>query len=219
VVAEAPFFDDILREIYFSKFDVLEAKIIETFKAAINYYGKKRIGNEQNYFIKLDSWHLMYYEIIRKAFPKTPFIFSYRKPSEVISSQGLQAGFQAVPTLLQPSIFGIELVDEYLTNHKIYITKVLEKYFEKLIQISQIDQNTLFVDYGGGIFTNIEYIQAFLKLDINDTFKNEMKKRGQFHSKKPSEVFSENIAHEYLPEDMNYLDKLYQKLTHGKGNT
>jgi hypothetical protein len=212
VVAEAPFFDEILREINISKFKFSMEEIIQTFRAALKYYGKKRNGNEQNYFIKLDSWHLMYFELIRKAFPETPFIFSYRKPDEVVKSHGKLPGLQAVPGLLQPTIFGIILNDELLVNHQKYTAILLEKYFEKMMEISKIDKNTLFIDYADGIFTNIEHIETFLNLKIKESVKKQMEERTKFHSKKPTEVFSEINVNNELPDFQKKGQELYQKL-------
>lgn len=194
VVAEAPFFDQILREIPFSKFNISEEEIIKTFKASIYFYGKKRNGNESDYFIKLDSWHLMYYEIIRKAFPETPFIFSFRKPEEVLKSHQKQAGLQAVPGLIQPEIFGIDLSEHHLLNHNFYLAVVLEKYFEKLIYIIENDKNCLFIDYSEGVLPIINKIEQFLKLNIKPEIKEKMAERSQFHSKKPNEIFDEKTS-------------------------
>ncbi len=212
VVAEAPFFDQILREIHFNKFEFSKEEIIHTFKSAIKYYGKKRQGNEQNYFIKLDSWLLMYYEIIRKAFPNTPFIFSYRKPNEVIASHKGQRGMQAVPGLLEPAIFGIDLSEELLINQDLYIIEVLKKYYEKLIIIAQFDKNSLFIDYSEGVLPILGKIERFLSLKIKPEIKVKMIERTRFDSKNSNEIFAEQKTNMKLPVNQLQVEELYGKL-------
>lgn len=212
VISEAPIFDEILRVINFSKFEISNEEIIKTFTAAVSFLGQKRKGNEQNYFIKLDSWHLMYYEIIRKAFPETPFIFSYRKPTEVINSHGIQPGIQAVPGMLQSEIFGINLNKKLLANHELYLVKLLEKYFEKLIEIKNIDSNTVFLNYEDGIFKNMDKMQGFMDLEISDAVKIGMEHRAQYHSKNVFNTFIEPETMKSVPDFQENLDRLYQKL-------
>jgi hypothetical protein len=48
--------------------------------------------SESRYFIKLDCWHIRSYALIRSVFPKTPALFLYRNPLEVLVSQMLRPG-------------------------------------------------------------------------------------------------------------------------------
>ena len=66
VLAEPPIFDEVLREIAFQKPEISEEKIDESLQAVVKFLGQKRTGKEQNFFIKLDSWHIFYYEKLRK---------------------------------------------------------------------------------------------------------------------------------------------------------
>ncbi len=126
VLAEPPIFDEVLRDIAFKKPEIPEEKIEESLKAVVKFLGQKRTGEEQNFFIKLDSWHIFYYEKLRKLYPETPFIFSFRRPDEVIRSQVNESGMHAAPGVIQPAIFGFTLEEILAVERPVYVAKVLE---------------------------------------------------------------------------------------------
>jgi hypothetical protein len=206
VLAEPPIFDEVLREIAFKNTNISEKLIAETLKAVVKFLGQKRTGLENNLFIKLDSWHIFYYEKLRKLYPETPFVFSFRRPDEVIRSQIKSSGMHAAPGVIQPEIFGFTLQEVLSFERPEYIAKVLEKYFEKYLEIIEIDKNSLFVNYADGILNNLDKIQKFLNLEINPSTKKEMIERSKYHSKSPNTVFSEKPLEDELP---NYQQKVY----------
>lgn len=212
VLAEPPIFDEVLREIAFKNPDISNEKIEETLKAVVKFLGQKRTGNEQNFFIKLDSWHIFYYEKLRKLYPETPFIFSYRRPDEVIRSQTKEPGMHAAPGVIQPALFGFTLEETLQVERPVYVAKVLEKYFERYLEIIENDKNTIFVNYVEGILTSLEKIEEFLKLKIEPTIKQKMVERTQFHSKRPNTVFEEKPLDDELPDYQKKVFMMYEKL-------
>src|SRR5438552_2215761 len=48
--------------------------------------GRKRFGEERHYVVKFSSWNVRRLDLLRAAFPNTPWIFVYRQPVEVIGS-------------------------------------------------------------------------------------------------------------------------------------
>ena len=212
VLAEPPIFDEVLREITFKNPKILEQKIDESLKAVVKFLGQKRMGNEQNVFIKLDSWHIFYYEKIRKLYPETPFIFSFRRPDEVIRSQMKETGMHAAPGVIQPAIFGFTLEEILAVERPVYIAKVLEKYFQRYIEIIEKEKNALFVNYAEGILTSLDKIEQFLKLKIDSSVKQKMVKRTQFHSKRPNTVFEEKPLEDELPNYQKNVFGMYEKL-------
>lgn len=212
VLAEPPIFDEVLREIAFEKPEISEQKIDDSIKAVVKFLGQKRTGDEQNFFIKLDSWHVFYYEKLRKLYPDTPFVFSYRRPDEVIRSQAKEPGMHAAPGVIQPALFGFTLEETLIIKRPIYVAKVLEKYFERYLEIIEKDKNTLFVNYAEGILTSLEKIVHFLKLKIEPTVKQKMLERTQFHSKRPNTVFKEKTLEDELPDYQKNVFEMYEKL-------
>ncbi|TAF75348.1 MAG: sulfotransferase family protein [Bacteroidetes bacterium] len=209
VLAEAPILDEIIREISFNKPNINDSKINQYFKAAIKILGQIRTGNESHLFIKLDSWHIFYYQKLRELYPNTPFLFSYRQPNEVIRSQINQSGMHAAPGVIQPALFGFDLFEILKLSRPEYIAKVLEVYFEKFIEIQKTDKNAHFYDYKEGILTNLEKIIALLNLQIDTNTKEKMKIRSQFHSKMPNTVFSEAQIEKTIPKYQQKAMNLY----------
>lgn len=212
VLAEPPIFDEVLREIAFKNTNILEETINESLKAVVKFLGQKRTGLEKNLFIKLDSWHIFYYEKLRKLYPETPFIFSFRRPDEVIRSQIKESGMHAAPGVIQPEIFGFILEEILTIERPVYVAKVLEKYFEQYLQIIENDKNALFINYSAGILTNLDKIEQFLQLKIEPTIRQKMVERTQFHSKSPNTVFSEPPLDDVLPDYQQKVYSLYETL-------
>jgi hypothetical protein len=212
VLAEPPIFDEILREIAFKNPDISEEKIDKSLKAVVKFLGQKRTGVEQNFFIKLDSWHIFYYEKLRKLYPETPFIFSFRRPDEVIRSQVQESGMHAAPGVIQPEVFGFTLEEILQVERPVYVAKVLEKYFERYLEIIEKDSNALFINYAEGILTSLDKIEQFLKLKIEPSVKQKMIERTQFHSKRPNTVFEEKPLEDKLPNYQKNVFEMYEKL-------
>jgi hypothetical protein len=57
--------------------------------------------------------------------PKTPWVFLYRDPIEVLVSQQRQPGMQLVPEIISPSLYGIDSGDGVTTGE--YSARVLAK--------------------------------------------------------------------------------------------
>ncbi|MES2521029.1 MAG: sulfotransferase family protein [Bacteroidota bacterium] len=212
VIAEPPILDEVLREIAFNTPNISEEIIDESIKSVVKFLGQIRTGDEQRFFIKLDSWHTIYYEKLRKLYPETPFIFSFRRPDEVIRSQIQETGMHAAPGVIQPELFGLTLTESLSVAKPVYVSKVLEKYFDKYLEIIQKDKNALFVNYGEGILTSLEKIEYFLKLNIGDSVKSKMIARTQFHSKRPNLVFEEKALEDELPDYQKAVFCLYEQL-------
>jgi hypothetical protein len=212
VLAEPPIFDEVLREIAFKNTDISEEIINESLKAVVKFLGQKRTGLEKNFFIKLDSWHIFYYEKLRKLYPETPFVFSFRRPDEVIRSQLKESGMHAYPGVIQPEIFGLTLEEILAVERPVYVAKVLEKYFDQYLQIVENDKNAIFINYSAGILTNLDKIEQILQLKIKPTIKQKMIERTKFHSKSPNTVFSELPLDDVLPDYQKKVFRMYEKL-------
>ncbi|KRA59745.1 aspartyl beta-hydroxylase [Caulobacter sp. Root656] len=87
--------------------DAAKAALLRAMVAAL---GQARNG-ETRLFLKLDCWHSRDLPLFRRAFPRTPWVFLYREPIEVMVSQARRRGVQMVPSLVPPAIFGVDLPD------------------------------------------------------------------------------------------------------------
>jgi hypothetical protein len=204
------FFDDLLRLPLKNQGWTID-QCERLFTAALKYYAQKRDGNERRLFIKTDSWHIFFYEQIRKVFPDVPFILLYRSPTEVLLSHTKQRGLQAVPGLIEPELFGFE--PDNIANQSLdaYTAKVLERYLSRYIEITQKDKHVLLLNYNQGPMAMVQDIATFTSTPISDDIKLKMKERSGYHSKRPDQLFS-GEATQHLPVFLKRADELYREV-------
>ncbi len=88
--------------------------------------GQPRNGEEALY-LKTDCWHIHHLDLLREAFPETPWIFLYRDPVEVIVSQARIPAAWTVPGLVHPSALEMEWSDWNPTQLDVYRARALAK--------------------------------------------------------------------------------------------
>jgi hypothetical protein len=197
VLAEVPFFDDILRLTYkYPEFD--QVAIANLFTDAIRYYGQKRTNKEKNLFIKTDSWHLFFYRQLRQLYPAVPFIIIYRSPDEVFSSHRKQPGMQAVNGLIEAQLFGFDAGEVTNMSPEAYLVAVIESYLKKCLEIAIGDDQCLLLNYNEGPMQLLEKITAFTKITPTPKDILSMNERSRYHSKRQGEFFSEESNHQTL---------------------
>lgn len=209
VLSEVPFFDQVLREGH-NKMNM--QTMLPVLQAAIRLYGVKRLPAQQQLFIKTDSWHIHFYKELRQLYPHTPFVLLYRQPDEVIRSQQKKRGMQAVPGVVEPSIFGFDTEKVISMDFDEYMAMVLEGYFEKFIQLATTDAKTLLLNYNEGGMALVEKIAAFAGTSISDQEKEAMLQRSSFHGKFPDQVFAEATIKEELPAYLHKAMSLYDQI-------
>lgn len=213
VLSEVPFLDELIRW----KFkDKNNEDLFPYLKHAVALYGQKRSGEEKNLVIKTDSWHVLFYDELRKLFPSTPFILLYRNPAEVIRSHQKRRGIQAVPGLLQPTIFGFDAAEINQLSLDEYMAKVLEKYFEKFLSIISSDKNSLAINYNECAVSITKKIAAIAKIDLTEKDLEAIKARAGFHAKYPEQKFLEETPEEKIPPYLSKVTDLYKKLEREK---
>ncbi len=124
-------------------------------RAMVAVMARRRNPEEQRLFLKLDCWHSLALPLFRQAFPRTPWIFQYRDPVEVLVSQDRQAGVQMVPELVPAAFYGLEGADGVVDAD--YHARVLAKVCEGALAAFPEGGGQL-VDYRqlpGAVFTKI----------------------------------------------------------------
>ena len=81
-------------------FDGIGEQRIEWLRGVVSALGQPRLGTEKHLFIKFDAWKVLDLPLIRRAFPAVPWIFLYRDPVEVLTSQPGH-GFNQVSTFVR----------------------------------------------------------------------------------------------------------------------
>ena len=94
-------------------------------------------GDEEFLFIKFDSWSILDFPLIRRAFPKVPWIFLYRDPVEVLVSQLTHRGAHMVPGGIEPELFGIGNDDVFTMRPEEYCARVLGSICEAALRHHQ----------------------------------------------------------------------------------
>jgi len=201
VVAEAPLLDEILRSNE-QQADLGPQTRENWFKAAVNLMGQHRNARETDYIIKLDSWHIHFYELLRSWYPETPFFFLYRQPDQVVASHDKRRGLQAVPGLINPSLLKIDDITRFGSDFNRYTSAVLYEYYIQLQAIHKL-QHPLngFFDYADGVFEMMEAFSAFSRIPIKDAAL--LSERLKYHSKYKGDVFKPDAAADakYFHED------------------
>lgn len=211
VLSEVPFFDELLR-LPFKK-EVTDREVIDRYlKSAISLYSRQPQSRGQRLFIKTDSWHIHFYDQLRRLFPATIFILLYRDPLEVLQSQQRQRGLQSVPGLIEPELFGFCSLESQETDLDRYMAKVMETYFSKMISIIKTDPLTFAFDYSDGMIPVAKKIYNLLNQPLTLPLEEEWTKRSRYHAKHPQQLFNEAKVNWDQPKYLQLVMELYHQL-------
>ncbi|POY35675.1 sulfotransferase family protein [Solitalea longa] len=210
-LAEVPLFDDILRS-HFKNPSLDYADQQNALKAAIKLMGKKRSMNERSLIVKVDSWHLFFYDTYRKLFPSIPFILLYRSPDEVIRSHQQLRGMQAVPGVIEPEVFGFKPDEVNYTNLDAYLCDVLIRYQQQLHLLIQTDASAHLFNYSEGPLNMMQRVFQLTKQSVSDKVWDEIVQRSSYHSKHPDKKFTEERTEELNIPNLKTAMKLYREL-------
>jgi hypothetical protein len=118
---------------------------IRRLRLAVAALGRRRSGRERGYVLKLDPWATHDLPLIRRAFPDTPWLFLTRDPLEVMVSHRRQAGYQMLPSVVSPSLFGLDFVSAVTMPFEEYGAYVLGAICRDAAACR--DERSLFLDY------------------------------------------------------------------------
>lgn len=90
---------------------IAEDEHIDWIRSMVAALAQKREAQAQDFFIKFDAWHMLYFDLIERAFPQVPWIFLYRNPAEVLVSHEKQRGAGTIPGIIEHRIKGLSLED------------------------------------------------------------------------------------------------------------
>ncbi|WP_164122332.1 hypothetical protein [Sphingobacterium sp. xlx-130] len=188
VIPEAPLLDEILQ-----MDEVLLPKGIskeQFFKAALIFLGRKRLGQEQ-LFIKLDSWHIHKYNLLRGWFSNTPFYFLSREPKAIIQSHEKRRGIHMIPGYLSEKANPVQVHPGHYADFSLFTADVLSSFYKGLIDV-RLQQNPLdsFYDYAWGMMGLLADFDAHVGTTLSAS--EAALARLNRHSKYPDQVFAEN---------------------------
>lgn len=162
--------------------------------------------------IKCDSWHLLHYDFLRSCFPDTPVVFLYRNPAEVWQSQCKRFGVQAIPGYLRAEqLPGFSLAGNSAIAAGPYFGKLLESFFEKMIQHST-DEKVLPLQYSRNAMAFTLPAAAHAGITPDEKHLEQMKQRAGFNAKIAGEVFNEQLPDVPVPDFLENAVSLYKRL-------
>lgn len=209
-LAEVPFFDEVLGLCYKleNRSDAYSEKL---FHAAVKFVGAKRNSATQ-VMIKPDSWHIFHYDLIRKLYPETPFVFLYRSPEEVLQSHQKLRGIQMVPGLVPPALMGFSEDVLNAVNLDEYTANVLEKYMVAFETLVGIDKKAILLNYNQGVLPMVDALEKQLGIRWTEAHRKQMQERSRFHSKHPGEGFEQEKFEKVVTGFMERAMEVYGRL-------
>jgi hypothetical protein len=95
VISEALTIDKIIRADSFFP-NVTRGQKVRWLRWLISLLAQKRFPQDENFFIKFDSWNIVDFSLIAEAYPQVPWIFMYRNPVEVMVSHAREPSAQMI---------------------------------------------------------------------------------------------------------------------------
>jgi gluconate kinase len=129
VISEAGSIDSVLRA-KFREPSLTDEQRADWLRWIVSALAQRRAGDEENLFIKFDSWSVMDFPLISRAYPGVPWIFQYRNPVEVLVSQLGHRGAHMVPGGIEPELFGMRLEEVLQMPPEEFCARVLARICE-----------------------------------------------------------------------------------------
>ncbi|HEY1113708.1 MAG TPA: hypothetical protein VGE66_09100 [Chitinophagaceae bacterium] len=211
VISEGPFLDELLR-LPFQSRNISEIYSDQLFTAALSFYGQKRMAAERHLFLKTDSWHILFYDRLRRLFPNTLFILLYRKPDEVLYSHQRRRGIHAVPNIIEADLFGFDKDTLNKPDLDWYLAKVLEKYYAAYLEVIKHDSDFILANYSEGMLNIFKRIETKTGIGYSKKEWQRAKERAGFDAKSPDTLFGKQQKASEYPEYMQTCFALYQQI-------
>lgn len=136
VISEAGSIDSVLRA-NFREPSLTDEERADWLRWMVSALAQRRSGDEEHLFIKFDSWSVLDFPLISRAFPGVPWIFLYRNPVEVLVSQLAHRGAHMVPGGIEPELFGMKLDEVFKMQPEEYCARVLARLCEAALEHHQ----------------------------------------------------------------------------------
>ena len=217
VISEASPLDWMIRA-NIRRSEITDEEHINWIRWMIGSLAQKRLDNSQHFFVKFDSWHTLYFDVIERAFPDVPWIFLYRNPAEVLVSHEKQRGAGTIPGVVEHRIEGLSLEDAINFPPEEYPAFVLAE-----ICRAALTQR----DNANGMFVNYTHLPEFVcgdmlrhfNLEYSDDDLSKMNDAAQFNAKSPNVKFTGDTEEKRreargLIEQIadKYLKQIYEEL-------
>jgi gluconate kinase len=212
VISEAPPIDTVLR---LKPHQADEQERIVWLRGLLSALAQRRNAEEEQFFVKFDSWHIFHLPLIRRAFPDVPWIFLYRSPVEVMISQLRERAAHLVPGLIGLGLPGLDVATAAQMPPEECCARALSCICESALQQLRT---------GGGRAVNYTELPEAVGTSLQDYFRlectaadlDQMHHVTQFDAKNPSLYFDKRSIKEVAPlvHEMSarWIDPIYAQL-------
>lgn len=145
VLSEPAPVDTVLRA-QFQHPEITEEQRVQWLQWLAGIWAWQRQPAEKNFFIKFDSWHVLFIPVIQQAFPDVPWVFLYREPLEVMVSQSRRRGGHVIPGVLEPQLLGWEQAEIEQMSLPEYGARVLATIYSAALKHAQ-DRKGKLINY------------------------------------------------------------------------
>ncbi|SUJ01371.1 Uncharacterised protein [Sphingobacterium spiritivorum] len=198
MIPEAPVLDEILR-IEESDETLLPLRE-QLFKTTVKLMGQKRLAFQTKYFIKLDSWHIHFYDVLRSWYPNVPFYFLTREPEAIIASQKKRRGIHCIPGYINEKLLKVPVRPGHFENFDSFTADVLQQFYDGIREIkSKKHHLNFYYDYSWGVSEMITDFNKAIGNTLGDL--EGMRTRLTHHSKYPDQIFQ---AEAPLPDSVTF---------------
>jgi hypothetical protein len=181
VMSEVPALDDVLR-LAFRRPELDAGLLVRWLRAMVSALGQPATETESNYLVKWDCWHTHQLTLIRRAFPRIPWIFLYRDPVEVLVSQMRAPGAWTVPGYLEAELTGGA---DRQAGREEYCAQLLAG-----ICRAAIDQQATLVNYTELPEAVGDRLAAYFGVEFSASERQQMLTAAQFDAKSPQFNFA-----------------------------
>lgn len=172
--------------------------------------GQERRPDARHFFIKFDSWHMFYFDLIKLAFPDVPWIFLYRDPPEVLVSHSRQTGSALMPGVVEHRLPGMAIEDAVSLAREEYAAIVLARICQAALD-QRDDKNGIFVNYNRlPDFVSSDLLNHF-SLEYSDDDISTMNAAARYNAKEPTVEFASDTKEKRneASEDIMFLSEKY----------
>lgn len=153
-------------------------------RGMVSAYGQRRLGTEESFTLKLNSWHLFDSPKIRAVFPNTPVLCVYRHPVEILAGQFRRTVLNTY--WLNRRYCGLERCDVIKAGLAETAARTLGRYYDIIRQIATSAEDCLLVNYNQ---LSRETYSRILEHFSIETSREDLARVGEvtrFYSKDPS---------------------------------
>ena len=192
VLSEAAPIDRILAAKRFNP-DLSEQDHVAMLRAMVLSLGQRRRPELNRYIVKMDSWHVSHFELIKRAFPDVPWVFLYRDPLEVLVSNLDQMAGAVVPGAVEHVPPEINLLDALTMPLEQYVSFVLAHICREALK-QQNNPLGMFVNYQDLPNVALPKILRHFGIKPNADELARMHNQTRFHAKQLGAKFNPDSA-------------------------